>query len=124
MTTGAVSSRPSHDAKRELSRTFSNSCLIDMHKLKGILGLAMVGLTVTACSSTPNCLERQAYTDAVAFPKLQAPAGLEVPASDDQMTIPEVRNGPVAAFNEAPAGTEPDNDQSRCLTTPPVLQTS
>lgn len=96
---------------------------IGMRKLVNVTALVVVAISATACSSTPNCLKRQGYADAIAFPKLKAPAGLEVPKSDDQMSVPDVRNGPVAAYGEAPVGTEPDNDQSRCLTTPPVLQT-
>lgn len=98
-------------------------CRIGMRKLLNATALVAVAISATACSGTPDCLERQGYADAIAFPKLEAPAGLEVPESDDQMSIPEVRNGPVSAYAEAPAGTEPENDQSRCLTTPPVLQT-
>ncbi|RJS92666.1 hypothetical protein D3260_10560 [Salinisphaera sp. Q1T1-3] len=78
-------------------------------------------LLLSACSGTPGCLKTQRYTEAKSLPALKAPPGLDVPESDDEMKVPDVRNGPVAAFAQPPEGTEQDNPQSRCLSTPPPL---
>jgi len=79
----------------------------------------LVGLS--ACSSTPSCLKSQPYTDAQQFPGLKSPPGLDVPAPDPDMQIPNVSDGPIAAYATAPAGTDPEIENSRCLTTPPPI---
>lgn len=93
-------------------------------KVIGIgLPLAMA-MIIGGCAGTPDCLKDQNYKHASALPKLKNPAGLTIPKSDSAMQIPSVSNGPVAAYSTAPQGTDPDNSQSRCLTTPPPLNAS
>lgn len=94
-----------------------------MKRIGWIAALGTVGL-LTACSGTPDCLKHPGYVDAKALPPLQAPAGLSVPKSDAHMSVPDVREGPVSAYATAPEGTEQDNEQARCLTTPPPLPAS
>lgn len=81
-------------------------------------------LALSACSSTPDCLKKQPYTSAQQFPELKSPPGLQVPGADPDMQIPSVSNGPIAAYAKAPAGTDPDLENSRCLTTPPPIASS
>lgn len=89
----------------------------------GGLIVVMVAI-IGGCAGTPDCLKSQRYEDASAFPKLNNPAGLEIPKPDSDMQIPNVSDGPVAAYSAAPQGTDSDNPQSRCLTTPPPLDES
>lgn len=85
-------------------------------------GVAVVlAVALGGCAGTPDCLKNQSYTDAKTFPKLKRTAGLSVPASDPDMQIPAVTGGPVAAYKVPPQGTDSENPQSRCLTTPPPL---
>lgn len=81
-------------------------------------------LALSACSSTPDCLEKQPYMSAQQFPGLTSPPGLEVPDGDSDMQIPTVSDGPIAAYAQAPEGTDPELESSRCLTTPPPLASS
>lgn len=93
-------------------------------KTTGFLGIAIAATTLlSACSGTPDCLKQPGYADARTLPALSAPPGLKVPSSDAEMVVPDVRNGPVAAYAQPPVGTEQDNPQSRCLTAPPPLNT-
>ncbi|HET7315086.1 hypothetical protein [Salinisphaera sp.] len=88
-------------------------------------GVAVVLAAVLGgCAGSPNCLETQRYEDAKALPKLKAPAGLSIPKPDPDMRIPDVPNGPVAAYRTAPQGTDSENPLSRCLITPPPINTS
>lgn len=77
--------------------------------------------TLAACSGTPNCLEKQSYENATAFPPLKAPPGLSAPKPDPDMQIPQVSSGPVRTYPAAPPGTDSTNPRSRCLTTPPPV---
>lgn len=76
---------------------------------------------LSACSTTPDCLEKQPYMSAQQFPELTSPPGLEVPGTDPDMQIPTVSDGPIAAYAQAPEGTDPELESSRCLTTPPPM---
>ncbi|MGB7755403.1 MAG: hypothetical protein WBL23_05015 [Salinisphaera sp.] len=101
------------DMARPLGRTVMGGGLVIV--LAAILG---------GCAGSPDCLKTQRYQNASVFPKLKSPAGLQIPKPDPDMQIPDVSNGPIAAYSTAPQGTEADNPQSRCLTTPPPLQAS
>ncbi|MDA3921143.1 MAG: hypothetical protein PF501_10745 [Salinisphaera sp.] len=91
-----------------------------------VLYLAIVAAvaTLSACSSTPNCLKDQPYMQAKQFPPLKSPPGLQVPKPDADNQIPSVANGPVGAYAQAPKGTDSNNEYNRCLTTPPPIATS
>ncbi|WP_423823853.1 hypothetical protein V5738_07745 [Salinisphaera sp. SPP-AMP-43] len=104
---------------------------IDIHKARtasrSIVGsgvAVVLAAALTGCAGTPDCFKNQSYTDAQTFPKLKNTAGLSVPASDPDMQIPAVSGGPVAAYKASPQGTDSENPQSRCLTTPPPLSPS
>lgn len=84
----------------------------------------VVAAILTGCAGSPDCLKTQHYESAKAFPKLKSPAGLQIPKPDPDMEIPSVSNGPVAAYSAPPQGTDADNSQARCLTTPPPLSAS
>ena len=86
--------------------------------------LLVVAAVLGGCAGTPSCLKTPRYANAKEFPKLKAPAGLTVPKPDPDWMIPSVSNGPVAAYDTAPQGTNASNPQSRCLTTPPPINTS
>ena len=88
------------------------------------LMLAVSALLLSACSATPNCLKPQPYMDAKTFPPLKSPAGLDVPAPDPNLQIPDVASGPVGTYDEAPTGIDPEDPAARCLTTPPAMTSS
>lgn len=79
---------------------------------------------LAACSSTPDCLKNQSYEHATAFPPLKAPPGLSISKASSDMQIPQVSAGPVATYPAAQPGTNPKNARSRCLTTPPALDSN
>ena len=68
-------------------RAFSGEMVSKALQLLFIVGCAAV---LTACSSTPDCMKPQSYMNAKSFPSLKNPAGLDVPASDPNMQIPQV----------------------------------
>lgn len=86
--------------------------------------LLVLAAVLGGCAGTPDCLKTQRYANAQEFPKLKAPAGLTIPKPDSDWKIPNVSNGPVAAYDTAPQGTDAGNAQSRCLTTPPPINTT
>ena len=86
-----------------------------------LLGIAVAAAIVSGCSTTPDCLDHQAYMDAQSFPPLKSPPGLEVPEPDSAMTIPEVGDGPVGTYAETPRGADTDDPAARCLTAPPAM---
>lgn len=94
-----------------------------MSKAVYIFWVGCVAL-LSACSSTPDCLEQQSYMDAKAFPPLRSPAGLDVPAPDPSMQVPDVASGPVGAYAQAPNGTDAEDPAARCLVTPPPMARS
>lgn len=75
-----------------------------------------LSLVLAACAAKPACLHGQPYRDAEAFPLLRAPTGMSVPEPDPNLQVPEVADGPVAAF---PA--EDETGRERCLSIPPPL---
>ena len=78
-------------------------------------------VVLSACSSTPSCLESQPYMNAKAFPPLKSPAGLDVPEPDPSMRVPEVASGPVGTFDDVPADRDAEDPAARCLVTPPAM---
>lgn len=74
-------------------------------------------LTLAACAGNPACLSGQPYHDAEEFPPLRAPAGMAVPEPDPNLQVPEVEDGPVAAFPPE----EGEDGRQRCLSAPPPL---
>ena len=93
-------------------------------KMTGAVLVAAVAAALGGCAGGPDCLKPQRYDHASVFPQLKSPPGLKIPTPDEDMQIPDVSRGPVAAYDTAPQGTEADNPRSRCLTTPPPLNAS
>src|SRR5699024_3574982 len=73
---------------------------------------------LAACSPAYKCESVRDYMYAEEFPPLQSPPGLDVPAPDPSMRIPDVAGGPVHYY-EKPSGEPGDYDFSDCLVSPP-----
>jgi len=82
----------------------------------------LCAVALAACSTTPDCLEPQPYMDAKAFPPLESPPGLNVPAPDPELQIPDVASGPVGHYDEVPANADAEDPAARCLVAPPPMQ--
>ncbi|MES1944946.1 hypothetical protein PC39_12546 [Salinisphaera sp. PC39] len=80
-------------------------------------------LAVAACANEPACMKDQPYQTAESFPPLRAPAGMSVPEPDPNMRVPEVGDGPVAAYPAEQGEGEEDKEAARrrCLSSPPPL---
>lgn len=86
--------------------------------------LALSLLALAGCSGTPACLQEQPYHDVEEFPPLRAPAGMRVPEADPNLRVPEVGDGPVAAFPAEQADEGKEEARRRCLSSPPSLPES
>lgn len=73
---------------------------------------------LAACSAGPACLRDQPYKSAEEFPPLEAPAGMSVPQPDPNLEVPEVEDGPVAAY---PPEAGDESEGRRCLAMPPSV---
>lgn len=79
-------------------------------------------LGLAGCSGTPACLEQASYHDVEQFPPLRAPAGMSVPEADPNLRVPEVGQGPIAAFSAQTQDEEGKEEaRRRCLSSPPPL---
>lgn len=77
-------------------------------------------LALSGCANNP-CEPGEPYRQAQTVPSLKAPSGLQVPAPDPSMQIPDVAPG-LPEFDTAKNAKESaDGDTRRCLAIPPPL---
>lgn len=83
--------------------------------MKRLLLLGILGIWLSACSSTKYCERTQDFEGVRQDPPLKAPPGLEVPEPDPSFVIPQVSTQAQAAAL---------NKDRPCLEIPPRLRGS
>src|SRR5699024_12775976 len=78
---------------------------------------------LAACSSAYDCQGGQPYMYAEQYPALENPPGLDVPAPDPAMAVPDVADGPVHRYGNPPRPTT-GNPFAYCLISPPPMSPS
>lgn len=78
---------------------------------------------LAGCSSTYDCQGAQPYMYAEQYPALENPPGLDVPAPDPAMAVPDVADGPVGRYSNPPRPTT-GTPFAYCLISPPPMPPS